>query len=134
MSLLACQWDYFFNAEHLGSSWVNFGLDTHIYGAFGGAASRSTDEQLGAVCAGTSTLVQAQAGWATIVGEMSIGVRTYCVDYQDCFGVGMAQQLDNSTEHAAFEKSYWSEQKLSYEQAAGWSTSLSSPSPSGLSI
>lgn len=42
-------------------------------------------EHLATMCARTADLVEAASNYTVIVGEWSLGTKTYCVDYQSAF-------------------------------------------------
>ena len=59
-------WEYFFTTEGLGSTWDNFGLDTHIYQVWGDAPTYSWEQHLNQPCTRTSELSQSNSNWTTV--------------------------------------------------------------------
>ncbi|WVO16134.1 hypothetical protein L204_103802 [Cryptococcus depauperatus] len=116
-------WRYFWSEPSLGLNWTNYALDTHIYDAFGGAAQKSWQEHLDTICSLASSISEAQTYFPVIVGEFSLGINTYCVDYKTCWGLSMDQVISNFTstyEASLFMRQFWEVQSDVYELAAGW--------------
>ena len=53
-----------------------------IYQAFNGQDKLSQAEHMSTMCARTADIVEASKNFTVIVGEWSLGTKTYCVDYQ----------------------------------------------------
>ncbi|KAK8864468.1 hypothetical protein IAR55_001718 [Kwoniella newhampshirensis] len=116
-------WKYFWSQENLGLNWTNYALDTHIYDAFGGASSKSWQEHLDTICWQAAAIAEAQTNFPVIVGEFALGVNTYCVDYQSCWGLSMSDVIYNFTssyEASLFMRQFWEVQSDVYELGAGW--------------
>ncbi|EIW70375.1 hypothetical protein TREMEDRAFT_43106 [Tremella mesenterica DSM 1558] len=115
-------WDYFFSTEGLGLSWTNYGVDTHIYDAFGSSPDKTWQEHLDTMCYLASSIASAQTKFPVIVGEFSLGTNTYCVDYQSCFGATLADTIANLTDYetSLFLRQFWEVQSDVYELGAGW--------------
>jgi glucan 1,3-beta-glucosidase len=95
---------HFFGWEGLGHNWTNYALDTHVYQAWSGI---TYDEgHIESACGMASYLEETQKSLPVvsvqivytcdealiirshqIVGEFSLGVQTFCVDYKDCFNL-----------------------------------------------
>ncbi|KAJ9111411.1 hypothetical protein QFC19_001180 [Naganishia cerealis] len=86
-------WKYWFT-ESFGSVWTNYGIDTHLYRAW--ESSRTNYEHIASACAMKDTLAAAQEWIPTFVGEMSLGVGTFCVDYKECFNLTSQDLMANS--------------------------------------
>lgn len=136
--------DYFFTAEEWGAGWENFGLDTHIYQAFAHFPSFSWEQHLNQPCTRTAELEESNSKWTTFgacsslqpfsnplltpspsiplppVGEMSLGIQTYCVQYQECINRPMSANLDLSPATSVFVNHFWEAQRAVYERSAGW--------------
>ncbi|OWZ37095.1 glucan 1,3-beta-glucosidase [Cryptococcus neoformans AD2-60a] len=116
-------WRYFWGEESLGLNWTNYALDTHIYDAFGGADQKSYQEHLDTICALSASIAEAQQYFPVIVGEFALGVNTYCVDYQSCWGLTIDEVIANFTstyEASLFLRQFWEVQSDVYELGAGW--------------
>ena len=57
-----------------------------------------------------------------IVGEFSLGIGTYCVDYQSCWSQTLESMMANLTDYetSLFYRQFWEVQQDVYELAAGW--------------
>ncbi|KAL7421647.1 hypothetical protein Q5752_003416 [Cryptotrichosporon argae] len=115
-------WMYFWSEEQYGANWTNYALDTHIYDAFGTDNLKSQQEHLDTICAMSADIAAAQAQFPVIVGEFSLGVNTYCVDYRSCFGLSLAETIANLTSYdeSLFLRAFWEVQVDAYELGAGW--------------
>ncbi|KIR40547.1 glucan 1,3-beta-glucosidase [Cryptococcus deuterogattii 99/473] len=116
-------WRYFWSEESLGLNWTNYALDTHIYDAFNGADQKSYQEHLDTICGLSASIAEAQQYFPVIVGEFALGVNTYCVDYQSCWGLTMDEVIANFTstyEASLFMRQFWEVQSDVYELGAGW--------------
>lgn len=54
------------------------------------------------------------------MGEFALGTQTYCVKYQDCLNVTMAQNMNLTQSESVFTNQMWEAQKAVYEKSAGW--------------
>ncbi|RSH87288.1 hypothetical protein EHS25_003197 [Saitozyma podzolica] len=115
-------WQYFFSTDTLGLNWTNYAVDTHIYDAFGDSSSKTNQEHLDTICALAANIAEAQTYYPVIVGEFSLGTQTYCVDYQSCWGLTLADVIANLTTYDAslFLRQFWEVQSDVYELGAGW--------------
>ncbi|TYJ54574.1 hypothetical protein B9479_004803 [Cryptococcus floricola] len=116
-------WKYFWSEASLGLNWTNYALDTHIYDAFNGASSKTHQEHLDTICALSSSIAEAQTYFPVIIGEFALGVNTYCVDYQSCWGLTLDEVISNFTstyEASLFLRQFWEVQSSVYELGAGW--------------
>ncbi|CAD6903903.1 unnamed protein product [Tilletia controversa] len=72
-------------------------------------------------CESGKDLAAVQAVLPVVIGEMSDGVQLRCVDYRDCVGRTMQQDIDtlNSKASNYFARRFWEAQRVVYEQQAG---------------
>jgi len=115
-------WNYFWSEPSLGLNWTNYALDTHFYDAFGSSASKSKQEHLDTVCSLSANMKAAQLKFPVIVGEFSLGVNTYCVDYRSCFGLLLGDTIANLTDYedSMWLRQFWEVQADVFELGAGW--------------
>ncbi|WVQ80824.1 hypothetical protein IAT38_002931 [Cryptococcus sp. DSM 104549] len=116
-------WKYFWSEASLGLNWTNYALDTHIYDAFGTSSQKTYQEHLDTICAQAANIAEAQTYFPVMVGEFALGVNTYCVDYQSCWGLTLDEVISNFTstyDASLFLRQFWEVQSDVYELGAGW--------------
>ncbi|ORX36578.1 glycoside hydrolase superfamily [Kockovaella imperatae] len=115
-------WQYFWSEPSLGLNWTNYALDSHYYDAFGDAANKTYQEHLDSLCAYISDVTEAQTHYPVIFGEFSLGVNTYCVDYQSCVGKSIWDYIWQllPQDDSLFLRQFWELQTNVFETASGW--------------
>lgn len=114
----------FFAENGDGYNWTNYAVDTHIYHAWSDIPTELGHIQ--AACDLVDYLETAQASVPIIVGEFSLGVQTFCVNYKDCFNLTLDDALANVTttgEYGSrdmFVRTLWEAQLYVYEHTTGW--------------
>ncbi|CAD6886608.1 unnamed protein product [Tilletia controversa] len=97
------------------------GFDLHRYQAFKPLDKLTYNQHITRTCESGKDLAAVQAVLPVVIGEMSDGVQLRCVDYRDCVGRTMQQDIDtlNSKASNYFARRFWEAQRVVYEQQAG---------------
>ncbi|KAJ9114663.1 hypothetical protein QFC22_005539 [Naganishia vaughanmartiniae] len=118
-------WKYWFT-ESKGSQWVNYGIDTHLYHAWSPNADLDNYGHVVAACGTADMLAAAQEWIPTFVGEQSLGVGTFCVDYKECFDLTSQDLMANvsagssDADYNNFYRALWESQYHAYNHGAGF--------------
>ncbi|GHJ84828.1 hypothetical protein NliqN6_1230 [Naganishia liquefaciens] len=118
-------WKYWFH-ESRGADWVNYGLDRHSYFAWPPYSEYQNYDRIVSACSMKNSLAAAQEWIPTFIGEQSLGVGTFCVNYKDCFNSTsqdlMADVISGSTDadYNNFYRALWESQYHAYNHGAGF--------------
>ncbi|KAE8254483.1 hypothetical protein A4X13_0g3398 [Tilletia indica] len=99
------------------------GFDLHRYQAFPPLDKLTYDGHINRTCKSGANLAAVQAVLPVVIGEMSDGVQLRCVDYRDCVGRTMQQDINtlNSKASNYFSRRFWEAQRVVYEKdTGGW--------------